>query len=110
MNNNENNNIKGKALEEKVDSLRITLVDNTDTEYEFIILDEIEHEGRRYLALVSCDEKVDQGSENDPGEGNDITIVGVEGDGEDTRISAVTAPDVLLALSRIIDGKFGHLG
>ncbi len=95
--------------ENLVTESRITLVDNQDTEYEFIILEELEYQGARYLALVSCDEKTDVGSGDDPGEGNDIVVVRTdEVDGERV-ISAVTDAEELYALSKIIDEKFGHL-
>ena len=42
-----------KKAAESVEERRITLIDNKDREYEFMILDEYEHDGKHYLALVS---------------------------------------------------------
>ena len=65
---------ENKALEQTVEENRITLVDSQNEEYEFIVLDEIEYDSKTYLALVSCDEKTDMGTEYDPGESNDVTV------------------------------------
>lgn len=99
-----------KQCVDTVEAQRITLVDQHDVEYEFIILDEFSCEEKDYLALVSCDEKDEQASANDPGETNDITVVRkiVQGDG--FALVAVTEAQELLAVSRVIEARFGHLG
>lgn len=96
-------------MEKKVTDCRITLVDSRGVEYEFIILDEIDYQEQKYLALVPCDEKTDMGSETDPGEANDIVVVREEiRDGEKS-LAAVTDSEELYGVARIIDQRYGHL-
>lgn len=97
-------------LEENVEMQRITLVDSSNEEYEFLILDELEYNGNTYLALVSCDEKTDTGNEYDPGEGNDVTVVRVGGAGQEKTLFAVTDAEELYAVGKLIEERFGHLG
>ena len=96
-----------KALEHNVEEQRITLVDGKDTEYEFIILDELQVNGKQYLALVSCDEKDEKSSGNDMG--GDITVVEKHGDAPNMSLSAVTDTEELLAVSMELEKKYGHL-
>ena len=98
-----------KELISSVDETRITLVDSKDEEYEFMILDEFENKGKKYLALVSCDSKDERGSVAEADELDDITVVEKHGEGESLNFSAVTDTDELLEISRIIEKKFGHL-
>ena len=99
-----------KALEHKVEEQRITLVDGKDTEYEFIILDELQVNGKQYLALVSCDEKDEKSSGNDMGgDMDDITVVEKHGDAPNMSLSAVTDTEELLAVSMELEKKYGHL-
>ena len=95
-----------KALEHKVEEQRITLVDGK----EFIILDELQVNGKQYLALVSCDEKDEKSSGNDMGgDMDDITVVEKHGDAPNMSLSAVTDTEELLAVSRELEKKYGHL-
>lgn len=87
----------------------ITLVDQNNLEYEYMILDELRYRERDYLALVPCDEKTDMGTSTDPGESNDIIVVRVEGGEEDRTIAAVTDPEELYEIAKIINQKYGHL-
>lgn len=96
-------------LEEDVETQRITLVDNKNEEYEYLVLDEIDYNGNTYLALVSCDEKTDMGNEYDPGEANDVTVVRVGGMGEEKTLFAVTEAEELYAVGKIIEERYGHL-
>ncbi|MCC2255397.1 DUF1292 domain-containing protein [Ruminococcus sp. CLA-AA-H200] len=96
--------------EDIVTQRRITLLDEKDGEYEFLILDELAYQGKNYLALVSCDEKTDTGAGADPGEANDIVVVQVEEDGGEKTLTAVSDADILYGLSKILDEKYGHLG
>jgi len=98
-----------EKLSEKVEKGRITLVDSRDTEYEYIILDEFEVDGKCYDALVSCDEKVDEGNVKAPGEQNDITVVRKDIVNGETSFSAVTDVDELYKASKVIEERFGHL-
>ena len=97
-----------QELVRAVDEMRITLVDDTDTEYEYIILDEYELNGNTYLALASCDEKDEKGG-GDPGEWDDITIVRKFGSGDQVSYGAVTDDRELLDAARVFEDKFGHL-
>lgn len=99
-----------EACIQSVDMQRITLVDQQDEEYEFIILDEFDCQGKSYLALASCDEKTDNGTISDPGESNDITVVRKQEAGGEMTLVAVTDADELLAVSKVIEARFGHLG
>ena len=98
-----------KELISSVDETRITLIDSKDEEYEFMILDEFENKGKKYLALVSCDSKDERGSVAEADELDDITVVEKHGEGENLNFSAVTDTDELLEISKIIEKKFGHL-
>ena len=98
------------GLEELVEAERITLVDDKEEEYDFLILDRFQLSGKCYLALVSCDEKTDMGHGNDPGEANDITVVREEEAGGERSFFAVTDADELLAVAKMVEERFGHLG
>ena len=91
-----------------VDETRITLVDDQDDEYEYMILDEFVVNGKTYLALASCDEKEEKGS-GDPGEWDDITIVRKYSEGGQVSFGAVTDDRELLDAARVFEDKFGHL-
>lgn len=99
-----------KKAAESVEERRITLVDNKDREYEFMILDEYDFQDRQYLALVSVDENDDVGNGiDDPGELNDITIVRklmIHGKME---LESVTDPQELLQVSRLVSEDYEHL-
>ena len=100
---------ENKVLEQTVEENRITLVDSQNEEYEFIVLDEIEHDSKTYLALVSCDEKTDMGNEYDPGESNDVTVVRVGEAGNERTLFAVTDAEELYAVAKIVEERYGHL-
>lgn len=100
---------ENKALEQTVEENRITLVDSQNEEYQFIVLDEIELDTKKYLALVSCDEKTDMGNEYDPGEANDVTIVRVGEVGGEMNLFAVNDAEELYAVAKIVEEKYGHL-
>ena len=97
-----------KELIRAVDETRITLTDDSDTDYEFIILDEYEVEGKTYLALASCDEKDERGS-GDPGEWDDITIVRKLGEEDQISFAAVTDDHELYAAAKVFEDKFEHI-
>ena len=105
---------KGKAaetdLEERVEAERITLVDDKGEEYDFLILDRFRLGKKSYLALASCDEKTDMGHGDDPGEANDITVVWEGETGGERSFFAVTDADELLAVAKVVEERFGHLG
>ncbi|MGN1388657.1 MAG: DUF1292 domain-containing protein [Bulleidia sp.] len=99
-----------KKAAEAVEERRITLVDNKDREYEFMVLDEYEYRGNRYLALVSVDEKDDVGNgADDQGELNDITIVRKREIGGEMQIESITDPQELLEVSRLVSADYEHL-
>ena len=98
-----------KALINAVEEARITLVDEKDVEYEYIILDKFELNGSTYLALASCDEKNELGGAIDATEGDDITVVRQYGEGDQVGYSAITDDQELLSVSRVVTDKFGHL-
>ena len=98
-----------KELIAAVEETRITLIDGQNQEYEFIIIDEFENEGKTYLALVSCDSKDERGTTAEADAIDDITVVEKQGEGENLNFVAVTDPAELLAVSKIIEKKFGHL-
>lgn len=97
-------------LEERVEAERITLVDDKGEEYDFLILDRFRSGEKSYLALVSCDEKTDMGYGDDPGESNDITVVREGETGGERSFFAVTDADELLAVAKVVEERFGHLG
>lgn len=96
-------------LEHNVDADVITLVNEKDEEYNFIVLEELEHNGNRYLALSPCDEKTDMGFGDDPGESNDITVVREGIVNGEVNYFAVNDADELYAIAKIIDERYGHL-
>lgn len=96
-------------LIQSVDEQRVTLIDDQDTEYEFIIVDDFECDGKNYYALVSCDEKVEKGSAAGGSEGDEITVVRVEQQEKDKFFFAVSDADELYKVAKIIEEKFGHL-
>ncbi len=98
-----------QALVHAVDETRITLVDDQDEEYEYMILDEFDWEGKTYLALASCDEKNEGSGSLDANEMDDITVVRKFGEGDNISFGAVTDEHELLAVSRIISDKYEHL-
>ena len=98
-----------RDLIKAVDETRITLVDETDEEYEYIILNEFEWEGKTYVALASCDEKNDGHGSIDANEMDDITVVRKFVEGDEISYGAVTDEHELLAVSRIISDKYEHL-
>ena len=97
-----------QALVYSVDQRRITLVDDKDDEYEYIIIDEYEVNGNTYLALASCDEKDEKGG-GDPGEWDDITIVRQYAEGDNVSYGAVNDDQELLAAARVFEDKFAHV-
>ena len=96
-------------LEQCVDEQRVTLIDDQDTEYEFIIVDEFECDGKIYYALVSCDEKVEKGSATGDSEGDEITVVRVEMNDNQPFFFAINDADELYKVAKIVEQKFGHL-
>lgn len=99
-----------KKAAESVEERRITLVDNKDREYEFMVLDEYECRGNQYLALVSVDEKDDVGNgADDQGELNDITIVRKRMLDGQMVIESITDPKELLEVSRLVSADYEHL-
>ncbi len=99
-----------KKAAESVEERRITLIDNKDREYEFMILNEYEHDGKHYLALVSSDEKDDVGNgADDQGELNDITIVRKTQISGKMEIESITDPQELLEVSRLVSEDYEHL-
>lgn len=96
-------------LENRVEAERITLVNDQNEEYDFIIVDEFDFNNNHYLALVSCDEKTDMGNGDDPGEANDITVVRVREAENGKSLFAVTDADELFAVAKIVEERFGHL-
>jgi hypothetical protein len=110
----ENSNGKEKTaeeleLEQNVEEDRITLVNDQDEEFDYIIIDEFDYKENHYLALAPCDEKTDMGGGSDPGESNDITVVREGEVGGEVTFFAVNDADELYALAKIIDDRFGHL-
>ena len=95
--------------EKRVEQRRVTLVDNKNKEYEFVILDEYELNGKNYMALVSAEEKGENGSEKDPEEMNDITVVRKVSEGETFYFEPVNDADELYAVSKLISRDYGHL-
>lgn len=99
-----------KQIEKMVEEQRITLVDGKDTEYEFIVLNELVINGKHYLALASCDEKDEKISGNGiGGDMDDITVVRKYGEAPDMSLSAVTDTEELLAVAKELENMYGHL-
>lgn len=99
-----------KQIEKMVEEQRITLVDGKDTEYEFIVLNELVINGKHYLALASCDEKDEKISGNGMGgDMDDITVVQKHGEAPNMSLSAVTDTEELLAVAKELENMYGHL-
>ena len=52
----------------------------------------------------------DMGHGDDPGEANDITVVWEGETGGERSFFAVTDADELLAVAKVVEERFGHLG
>lgn len=87
----------------------ITLVDEHDKEYEYLVLNRLSVGGKRYLALAAANDKsgVKPGEDFVPDE--DITVVREFGEGDALSYGAVTDADELYAVARELEAMYGHL-
>lgn len=87
----------------------ITLVDNSDKEYEFVVLNRLSVGGKTYLALAAANDKSERKPDEDFVPDNDITVVREFIQNGETSYGAVTDADELYAVAKELDKLYGHL-
>ena len=87
----------------------ITLVDNSDKEYEFVVLNRLSVGGRTYLALAAANDKSERKLDEDFVPDDDITVVREWIQDGETSYGAVTDADELYAVAKELDKLYGHL-
>lgn len=87
----------------------ITLVDNSDKEYEFVVLNRLSVGGKTYLALAAANDKSERKLDEDFVPDDDITVVREWIQDGETSYGAVTDADELYAVAKELDKLYGHL-
>lgn len=87
----------------------ITLVDNSDKEYEFVVLNRLSVGGKTYLALAAANDKSERKPDEDFVPDDDITVVREWIQNGETIYGAVTDADELYAVAKELDKLYGHL-
>lgn len=87
----------------------ITLVDNSDKEYEFVVLNRLSVGGKTYLALAAANDKSERKLDEDFVPDDDITVVREFVQEGETSYGAVTDADELYAVAKELDKLYGHL-
>lgn len=87
----------------------ITLVDNSDKEYEFVVLNRLSVGGGTYLALAAANDKSERKLDEDFVPDDDITVVREFVQEGETSYGAVTDADELYAVAKELDKLYGHL-
>lgn len=87
----------------------ITLIDNNNQEYEFVILNRLSVNGKNYLALAAANDK----SKAKPGEDfvpdDDITVIYEYTQNGSVGYGAVTDADELYAVAKELEKLYDHL-
>ena len=87
----------------------ITLVDSSNKEYEFIVLNRLAVGGSTYLALAAANDKSERKLDEDFVTDDDITVVRELTANGETSYGAVTDADELYAVAKELDKLYGHL-
>lgn len=87
----------------------ITLVDNSDKEYEFVVLNRLSIGGKTYLALAAANDMSERKPDEDFVPDDDITVVREWIQDGETSYGAVTDADELYAVAKELDKLYGHL-